>query len=111
MVRRYIINGALNPGNSGGALFEKDDNKVVGIVVAKHAPITEYLVSAIEALSTNAGGFQYFGKRENGDSFSMGESQIVAELLKHQMKLTQVMLGEAIVADELIAFLEENNKY
>jgi S1-C subfamily serine protease len=108
-VRRYIVNGALNPGNSGGPLFIFGTNKIIGIVVAKHAPITQFLLTAIKALAENKSGLQYSATNEKGENISFAESQIVASLLEHQRKLTQVMLGEAVAADELITFLKENN--
>jgi len=109
VVQRYIINGALNPGNSGGPLFIDGDSKVVGVVVAKHAPITKFLLSSLEVLSKHKSGFQFTATNEKGEQISFSESQIVAMLLEHQRTMTQVMLGEAIVADELIAFIKEND--
>jgi hypothetical protein len=32
-----VVNGAFNPGNSGGPLFISGDNKIIGVVVSKHA--------------------------------------------------------------------------
>ena len=34
-VKHIVVNGAFNPGNSGGPLFRANDNKVIGVVVAK----------------------------------------------------------------------------
>ncbi len=108
IVQRYIINGALNPGNSGGPLFIDGENKVVGVVVAKHAPITPFLLSALDVLEKNKSGLQFNATNEKGENIPFSESQIVGSLLRHQRKMTQVMLGEAIASDELIAFLKEN---
>lgn len=104
IVKRYIVNGAFNPGNSGGPLLTDGDKKVIGIVVAKHAPISNFLKSAIEALSKNASGV-VFTYTENGIVKNFVESQVVAMLLEDQRKMTQVMLGEAILSSELISFL------
>jgi hypothetical protein len=38
----------------------------------------------------------------------MIEGQIVAECLEHFRKMTQMVLGEAIVASDLVAFLDQN---
>jgi hypothetical protein len=108
-VRRYIINGALNPGNSGGPLFIDGSSEVVGVVVAKHAPITKFLLSALKALATNKSGMQFTAEDSGGKKIRFSESQVVAELLEHQRKMTQVMLGEAITSSELKASLGEIN--
>jgi hypothetical protein len=107
VVRHYIINGALNPGNSGGPLLIQGTEKIVGIVVAKHAPITPFLQSALQALANQKAGLIYSASDENGNSSSLSEGQIVSMLLQHQRMMTQVMLGEAVASAELISYLKE----
>ena len=109
IVKRYIINAAFNPGNSGGPLFISGDNKVIGVVAAKHAPITKFLISAIEVLSKNPSGFIFTATDVKGNKKKYSESQIVAEVLNYFRDMTQVVIGEAIVGSELIAFLKGNN--
>jgi len=109
VVKRYVINAAFNPGNSGGPLFVSGDNKVVGVVVAKHAPITPFLTSAIEALSKNPSGVVFSTTDQKGNTKQFVESQVVAMVLNYFRDMTQVVIGEVIVGSELIAFLKENN--
>ncbi|WP_411170746.1 trypsin-like peptidase domain-containing protein [Klebsiella michiganensis] len=105
--KHLVVNGAFNSGNSGGALLKASDNKVIGIVVNKHAPISQYHQSAIEALSKNESGITYSATNDTGKTQHFVESQIVAELLIHMRSLTQVMIGEAIAAEELLLMLSE----
>lgn len=105
--KHLIVNGAFNSGNSGGALFRASDNKVVGVVVSKHAPISQYHQQAIDALAENSSGVIYTATDDKGDQKRFVESQIVAELLTHMRSLTQVMIGEAIAVEELNAMLDQ----
>ena len=105
--KHLVVNGAFNSGNSGGALFRASDNNVIGIVVSKHAPISQYHQQAIEALSHNKSGACFTATDENGNRKDCVESQIVAELLIHMRSLTQVMIGEAIAVEELKSMLQE----
>lgn len=108
VVKRYVINAAFNPGNSGGPLFISGDNKVVGVVVAKHVPITKFLTFAIDTLSENRSGVVVPAMDEKGNKTLLVESQVVAMVLNYFRDMTQVVIGEAIVGSELIAFLKEN---
>jgi len=109
IVKHYIINAAFNPGNSGGPLIISGDNKVIGVVVAKHAPITQFLADSIDVLSKNKSGVLYIATDAKGKQTQLVESQIVAEVLHYFRGMTQVVIGEAIAGSELIAFLKENN--
>jgi len=107
-IKHLVVNGAFNPGNSGGPLFASNDNKVIGIVVSKHAPISQFHLSAIKALANNKSGVVFTTTDQNGNTHSFVESQIVADLLEYFRGLTQVMIGEAISVEELKEYLKEN---
>jgi len=109
VVKHYIINAAFNPGNSGGPLFIAGENKVIGVVVAKHAPITPFLASAIDALSKNPSGVVFTATDEKGNEKQFVESQVVGMVLNYLRNMTQVVIGEAIAGSELIAFLKGND--
>lgn len=108
-IKHLVVNGAFNPGNSGGPLFISDDDKVIGIVVSKHEPISEDLLFKIEVLAKNRTGVGFTFIDNEGNEKLLIESQIVAELLQYFRDFTQVMIGEAISISELKAFLHEND--
>jgi S1-C subfamily serine protease len=109
VIKHYVINAAFNPGNSGGPLFISGNDKVVGVVVAKHAPITSFLAAAIETLSKNSSGIVFTALDEKGSVKQFVESQLVAIVLEYFKNMTQVVIGEAIAGSELIAFLKESD--
>ncbi len=108
-VKRLVVNAAFNGGNSGGPLFVSGDDAVIGVVVSKHAPISEFLASAIKALASNKSGVVFTATDSQGNKQDFVESQLVAEVLHYFRDLTQVVIGEAIAASELIDFLNENS--
>jgi hypothetical protein len=108
IVKHLVVNGAFNPGNSGGPLFISQSEEIIGVVVSKHAPITAFVHSAIEALANNKSGFIYEATDEQGNKQGFSEAQVVAKVLQHFREMTQVVIGEAVAASELIAFLEAN---
>jgi S1-C subfamily serine protease len=105
VTKRLVINGAFNPGNSGGPLFVAGENEVIGVVVSKHAPMTPFVRSAIAVLARNQSGVVFSARDEEGKEKQFVESQVVAEVLDHFRKLTQVVIGEAVAGSELLAFL------
>jgi hypothetical protein len=108
-VKHIVVNGAFNPGNSGGPLLISGTDKLIGVVVSKHTPITPFLFSALNALADNKSGIVFTTTDEKGNKKDFVESQIVAEFLKYFRQLTQVMIGEAIEKSEVIDFLRENS--
>ena len=108
--KHYVVNGAFNPGNSGGPVFCERDEKVVGVVASKHAPLSKFVASALSALANNASGIVFTGWDEKGAEKNYVESQVVAEVLEYYRSLTQVMIGEAIAVSELSSFTETLRK-
>lgn len=107
-IKRLVVNGAFNPGNSGGPLFTETQLGVVGVVVSKHVPFTNFQISALEALQNMRSGFMYTATDGSGNTQQFTEAQLVADLIGHLRTLTQVMIGEAIAAEELVSFLDTN---
>jgi S1-C subfamily serine protease len=105
-VKHIVVNGAFNPGNSGGPLFRANDSKVIGVVVAKFHLYPPQVMQAIQAMARNTGtGVMYSGTDQHGNAAQYTEAQIVAMVLEQFYKTTQVMIGEAISVSELRAFL------
>lgn len=108
VVKHLVVNGAFNPGNSGGPLFIAGGEEVIGVVISKHAPITPFVRSAIEVLAKNKSGVVFTATDEQGNKQEFVESQVVSEVLQYFRQMTQVVIGEAVASSELIAFLETN---
>lgn len=108
-VKKLTVNGAFNGGNSGGPLFASGTSDVVGVVVSKHAPFTEFQQDAIEVMSNQEGtGVIYTATDGTGNEQKFTEAQLVGDILDRMVDLTQVMIGHAIDASELRRFLKEN---
>ncbi len=103
---RLVLNAALNPGNSGGPIFPWGDNSVCGVAVTKHAPISQFLQSAIVALANNTSGVVFTSSDGQGNQTDFVESQIVAEILIYFQNMTQVVIGEAIMPIDITNFLD-----
>lgn len=106
-LRRIIVNAAFNGGNSGGPLLRVEESSVVGVVVATHAPISEFHLSALEALKNARSGLQFTASDGSGNTRSFSEAQLVGDLLEYYRSLTQVVIGEAIHSSEVQASLDE----
>lgn len=106
--QRLVLNAALNPGNSGGPVLEWQQSSMRGVAVTKHAPISSFLQSAIDALANNQSGVTFSATDPQGKTHTFVESQLVADVLKYFRSMTQVVIGEAIPAVDVASFLTAN---
>jgi len=106
-VRHIIVNGAFNPGNSGGPLFVENDNRVVGVVVSKWTLFSQNAPTVIQGLRKSAtktsGTFSL--TMPDGTVRSVSNEEAVASVLEEFYNRAQVVIGEAIAVSELKAFI------
>jgi hypothetical protein len=112
-VNHLIVNGAFNPGNSGGPLIDKATGKVVGIVVEKwglYSPFVEKAIAGLQhATATTSSGLSYVDPT-TGRTITLMNEQVTALALQELYNASQVMMGEAISVSELNAFIKEKKK-
>jgi S1-C subfamily serine protease len=106
-VRHIVVNGAFNPGNSGGPLFVANDNRVVGVVVSKWKLLSQNAPMVIRGLRRSAtktsGTFSL--TMPDGTVKSVSNEEAVASVLEEFYNRAQVVIGEAIAVSELKAFI------
>jgi S1-C subfamily serine protease len=108
-VKHLVVNGAFNPGNSGGPLILDSNNEVVGIVVTKWNLFSPDIEAFIRGLNnsptmTIGGVIQTL---PDGTRRTLSNEQATALALQRFYEVSQVMIGEAISVSELKAFLRE----
>lgn len=104
---RWVLNAAINSGNSGGPLIYQEDGKVFGVVITKLAPLPPEVQSALKALKNQASGFVY-DKNVEGKIEKVSEAQVISLVLEHLRRQTQLVIGHATTNYDLINFLKAN---
>lgn len=107
-VKQLVVNGAFNDGNSGGPLFMSNEDDVIGVVVAKHAPFTPFQRQALQILAEKESGFQFEATDAQGNTQNISQAQIIADIMQRFVSLTQVMIGYAVDASELADLFDES---
>jgi hypothetical protein len=108
-VKHLVVNGAFNPGNSGGPLLLSGQDTVVGIVVWKMrilAPWTQTLITGLSQSNSwvSSGVTQTL---PNGTTRSLGQHEVTALVLQEFYNTVQIMIGEATAVSELKDFIRE----
>jgi S1-C subfamily serine protease len=92
VLRKWVVNGAFNRGNSGGPVLETKTAKVLGVISSKLAPIPKELEASLERLA------------KSGSI----EAQTIARVLQHLRGQTQLVIGFATMTEDLKKFLQSN---
>jgi hypothetical protein len=112
IVKHIVVNGAFNPGNSGGPLLVEPDNKVVGIVVWRMLLLPPWVQTLIT-------GFGHAGAQvccvatetlPDGTQKGVSSEEASGLVLEQFYDTVQVMIGEATSVSELKTFLQEKEK-
>lgn len=108
-VKHIVVNGAFNPGNSGGPVFLSNENKVLGVVVWKQTLFSRNLPILLEGVRHPnvilSSGITM--TMPDGSTRGLSQQEAVAMILDEFYNTVQVMIGEAISVEELRAFISE----
>lgn len=108
-VKHIVVNGAFNPGNSGGPLLVGPDNKVVGVVVWRMRILPDWVQTLITGFGKPTTSVCCVATETLPDGTKRGISSEEASglILQQFYDTVQVMIGEATSVSELRAFLTE----
>jgi S1-C subfamily serine protease len=111
-VKHVVVNGAFNPGNSGGPLFVFGQNKVIGIVIWKSIAFSSQVQTAIDGFHhpRAAMGGTFSETLPDGTTRGLTDQEVIARVLEEFYKKVQVDIGEAISVSELKKLLKERGK-
>lgn len=109
IVKHIVVNGAFNPGNSGGPLLVASDTKVVGVVVWKMRLLPDWVQPLIKGFGHSSIASCCVATQTLPDGTKRGISSEEASgmILQQFYDTVQVMTGEATSVSELKAFLKD----
>jgi S1-C subfamily serine protease len=105
---KWIVNAAFNRGNSGGPLVDVESGDVVGVVSSKLAPMPKNIESALEALDRGPGASSVhrYTVKDGKTEKQLHEGQIVAMILEYLQSQTQLVIGSAVMLNDLRGFMK-----
>jgi hypothetical protein len=108
IIRKWIVNAAFNGGNSGGPLIHIETGVVFGVVSSKLAPITQETAQILALLEKQQSGFIYNATTSDGNPITFTEGQLIGKVLTELRRQVQLVIGQAVLREDLIAFLKAN---
>lgn len=108
LIKRLVVNGAFNCGNSGGPLIHVESGKVIGIVSSKLAPMPEYIEKVLIALKQDKTITVFEQTRPDGSKVHMSTAQVVEEVLQYLRSQIQLVIGHAVPVEDMRTFLKDN---
>lgn len=109
IVKKWVVNAAFNGGNSGGPLIQIETGAVFGVVSSKLAPISPQTAEIVKVLEQQKYGQQYTWSGSDGTKLDFSEAQLVSLVLNELRRQVQLVIGQAVLREDLIAFLKANS--
>jgi S1-C subfamily serine protease len=105
---QWVINAAINHGNSGGPVVLVETGEVIGVADSKIAPLSETALNALAALQAQKSGFVYTARNFDGTTQTFSEGQVIAIVLEELRQQVQLVIGNAVILGDLRSFLKES---
>jgi S1-C subfamily serine protease len=107
-VPRWVVNAAFNNGNSGGPLLDIENGKIIGVVSSKLAPLPSHIKSSLKALKGQRAGMVFTKTYKDGRKEKISQAQVIEEVLQYLRRQTQLVIGYAVMIEDLKKFLRSN---
>ncbi len=105
-IHQLVLNAAINHGNSGGPVILVETGEVIGIADSKATPLSPLSIAALTALQNQQSGFLYPATMADGSKRNFSEGQVVAMVLEELRQQVQLVIGHAIMAQDIRDFLK-----
>ena len=109
--KHIVVNGAFNPGNSGGPLFVFGQDKVIGVVIWKRIAFSSQVQVAIDGFHSGHGASlsgRFQERQPDGTYKGITDEEVIARVLQEFYTKVQVDIGEAVSVSELRKFLNDH---